>query len=129
MNSKRFFNDILGSMACQRYLVKFTERIACQAVPGKLTLMESAALKQNHLARGGCLPAADKTTPPLPCGGVVPVSSVVGPYLLAANPAVTAGAAFRVMTQLVFPLHAPVQPEKTEPADGFAVNVTRLPGA
>jgi hypothetical protein len=89
-------------------------RVNC--VPG-FTVSEQSAPQ--------AIPAGELVTVPEPAPPVV-TESVTGAGL---NVAVTVVAAFTVTAQAPVPLHAPLQPAKTEPAVAVAVSVNGVPGA
>src|SRR4051812_9458592 len=58
-----------------------------------------------------------------------PVLVTVSAYAARVKVAVTARAASRVKTQLLVPVHAPLQPPKSERLSGVAVSETTVPDA
>jgi hypothetical protein len=69
------------------------------------------------------MPAGELVTVPVPAPAFVSVRLKV----CNVNVAVTDCAALMVTTQEAVPVHAPLHPVKTEPADGVAVSVTDVP--
>ncbi len=67
------------------------------------------------------IPVGEELTVPLPA------LVTVRPKVLRLKVAVTDRAASIVTIQVPVPEHAPLQPAKTESADGMAVRVTRVP--
>ena len=68
------------------------------------------------------IPAGALVTVPLPVPALVSVNAKVWVVKVA----VTVVAALMLTTQVLVPVHAPLQPLKVEPAAGIAVNVTAV---
>ena len=69
------------------------------------------------------IPAGALVTVPLPVPDLVTVSAKIWVVKVA----VSERAAVMLTTQVLVPVHAPVQPLKVEPAAGVAVSVTAVP--
>ena len=90
-----------------------------------VSVTEVPLLKVAEQVAPQLMPAGELVTLPLP----VPAFASVNEKVCSVKVAVTDCAALIEAAQEPVPVHAPLQPVKSDPADGVAVSVTEVPAA